>query len=72
VIAELYSESETGDQIDYEYRINLNGVATEDFIEHPHAAHEFEHDEEHTQTDDAGDTQATDDLQREHYSGNSQ
>ena len=51
MVAELHTEAQTGDQVDYEDCVMLDWVATEDLVEHPHAAHELEEDQEDAERD---------------------
>ena len=52
MVAELDTEAETGDKVDEEYGILLNGVPADHLVEHPHRAHklkEHEEDAEHNE-----------------------
>lgn len=62
VVAELNTESNTGDEIDNKYSILLNWIASQNIIEHPHATHEFEKYEENADRNIEGDLETAEDL----------
>ena len=54
MVAELHAETETCDQVDDKDGVHFDGVASADDVEHPHAAHELEEDQEDTEADEDG------------------
>lgn len=62
VIAEFDTESKRCDQIDDQDGVHLDRVATADHVHHPADAHQFKEGQEDTERDNAGDSQASQDL----------
>jgi hypothetical protein len=44
MVAELNTESQTGNKINDKDGIHLNWISAKDDIEHPHASHKFKED----------------------------
>jgi len=64
VVTELDTKAETGHKVDDEDGVLLNRVAAQDDVEHPHAAHKLEEDQEHAESDEGRYLDARQDLDR--------
>lgn len=70
MVAEFDSETKTGNEIDDKDCIHFYWITTKDFIEHPHASHEFKKNKEDTETNDQSDWKTTKDLKGKNNSCN--
>ena len=62
MVAELHTEAQTSDQVDDEDCVVLDWVAAKDLVEHPHAAHELEEDQEDAERDEERNLDRAQDL----------
>ena len=65
MVAEFDAESETGHQVDDEYRIHLDWITTNDDVHHPADSHEFEESQENMEGNNEGDPKAREHLHRD-------
>ena len=62
MVAELYSQTQTGDQVHHQDSIHLNRIPSQDQVEHPHCTHELKHNQEDTESYNESDTQTVEHL----------
>lgn len=64
MVAELHTKTEWGDQVDNKNSVLFNWVATNDNVEKPHESHKFKENQENTESDENGNLNSAQNLNR--------